>query len=427
MKARVESVSTFIPSPGLGIAVSASTYYTQLDGLDLISIHSHISRSDTADVGYVRRSNDNGVTWTKPEIRETNFPHPDGTLRTGPSGGYVDPATGRYITITNEAVLPTDDPLEGMRQWYLNYAVSDDGGRTDIAAGQIIHEGDDYDAIHYLPGVWRGRNCVMIGDMGQRPLTRSDGTILVPVQTSPVGPDGDYHNPGAGYTWTDCMLLMGRWNTASSEGAVGNGGAVSNGGAVGTIAWTASERICGDPARTSRGMIEPTIAELSDSSLIMVMRGSNDAMPDMPGYRWISRSHDGGMTWTEPTPWTYADGTPFYSPSAMSRLMSWRDGRLFWIGNISPENPRGNSPRYPLVIGEVDRMTGLLIGDPVHVIDDRKPDESPHLTLSNFYAREDRITGGIALHMTRLFANDFRVEGKIDWTADALLYNISID
>jgi hypothetical protein len=409
MKVRIESVSTFLPSPGPGVAVSASTYYTRHDGLDLISIHSHISRSDTADVAYVRRSSDNGSTWSEPELHETNFPHPDGTRRTGPSGGYVDPASGRYITVTNEAVLPTDDPLEGMRQWYLNYAVSDDGGRTDITAGQIIHEGDDYDAILHLPGVWRGRNCVMIGDMGQRPLTRSDGTILVPVQTSPVGPDGDYHNPGTGFTWTDCMLLMGQWNDD------------------GSLAWTASERVCGDPARTSRGMIEPTIAELSDGSLIMVMRGSNDAFADVSGYRWISRSHDGGMTWTKPAPWTYADETQFYSPSAMSRLMSWRDGRLFWIGNISRENPRGNSPRYPLVIGEVDHTTGLLIGDPVHIIDDRKPDESPHLTLSNFYTREDRVTGGIVLHMTRLFANDFRIDGKIDWTADALQYNISID
>ena len=117
----------------------------------------------------------------------------------------------------------------------------------------------------------------------------------------------------------------------------------------------------------------------------------------------------------------------FHSPSSTSQLFPWRDGRLFWVGNISPTNPKGNSPRYPLVIGEVDRDSGLLIGDPVHVIDDRQPGESEHLTLSNFYAREDRETGHLLLHMSRLFAHDARRDGAIDWTADALQYRISLD
>jgi hypothetical protein len=35
-------------------------------------------------------------------------------------------------------------------------------------------------------------------------------------------------------------------------------------------------------------------------------------------------------------------------------------------------------------------------------------------------------TGGILLHMSRLFARDFRVGGKADWTADALLYRLDV-
>ena len=409
MHAEVVSCEVFVARPRDGVAIHASSYYTRATGGDLVSIHGIESRSDTLDVAYVRRSADNGHTWSDPEEHDTNFPHPDGTFRTGPSGGYVDPPTGRYLVIGNEAVLPTDDPLEGMRQWYLVYSVSEDGGETDIVREQVIHEGNEYDETHHLPGVWRGRNCAMMGDLGQRPLTRSDGVILVPIQSSPVGPDGEYHNPGAGFTWTDCMLLMGSWKP--------DGG----------IAWTASERVCGDPERTSRGLIEPTIAELDDGSLIMVMRGSNDRIPNMPGYRWIGRSRDGGETWSDPVPWTYADGKLFHSPSSTSQLIPWRDGRLFWVGNISPTNPKGNSPRYPLAIGEVDRDSGLLIGDPVHVIDDRQPGESIHLTLSNFYAREDRESGHLLLHMTRLFAHDERRDGAIDWTADALQYRISLD
>ncbi len=64
--------------------------------------------------------------------------------------------------------------------------------------------------------------------------------------------------------------------------------------------------------------------------------------------------------------------------------------------------------------------------DTVASIDDLQPDESPYLTLSNFYAREDRETGELLLHMTRLFAQDFRVDGNTDWTADSLIYRIDV-
>jgi len=409
VKATVISCEVFVPSPREGVATHGSSYYTSLDSDRLMSIHGHESRSDTCDASFMRLSDDNGRTWSESTELPASFEHPGGTGRRHNGGGYVDPATGRYVTIRAEGVLPTDDPLEGMRQWKLHYTVSEDGGLTRVVDEQIVHEGDEFDEVHHLPGVSVGKNCAMMGDLGQRPLTRSDGAILVPVQSSPAGPDGHYANPGAGYTYTDCMLLIGRWSDDCR------------------IRWTASERIVGDPDRSTRGMIEPTIAELADGSLIMVMRGSNDARPDLPGNRWLARSSDGGMTWTTPEPWTFTDGTAFFSPSSTSQLIPWSDGRLFWMGNMCDENPSGNSPRYPIVLGEVGRDTGLFLRDTVTTIDDRKPDESPHLTLSNFYGRQDRETGDLLLHMTRLFARDFRRDGAIDWTADAMLYRIGVE
>ncbi|OGV83874.1 MAG: hypothetical protein A2340_12235 [Lentisphaerae bacterium RIFOXYB12_FULL_60_10] len=156
------------------------------------------------------------------------------------------------------------------------------------------------------------------------------------------------------------------------------------------------------------------------------MRGSNDKHPEWPGWRWRALSGDGGETWSQPEPWMYADGGSFFSPSACSQLVPWKDGRIFWLGNIAPENPCGNSPRYPFVIGEVDPRSGNLRRETVRRIDDRAADESPHLTLSNFYAREDRVTGELLLHMTRLFAKDFRKDNTVDWTADAQLYRIGV-
>ena len=242
----------------------------------------------------------------------------------------------------------------------------------------------------------------MIGDRGQRPLTRSDGAILVPVQSSPVGPDGDYWNPGAGFTYTDCMLLIGRWRED------------------GRLAWRCSERIVGDPERSTRGLIEPTIAELEDGSLLMVMRGSNDARPELFGHKWMARSRDGGESWSEPEPWRYADGEVFHSPSACSQLIPDVDGRLLWMGNICGENPRGNSPRYPMIIGEVDRETGLLIRDSVAAVDDRGEGEDERLTLSNFYTREDRETGELLLHLPRFYGGGRR-------ETDLLLYRIAVE
>jgi hypothetical protein len=76
------------------------------------------------------------------------------------------------------------------------------------------------------------------------------------------------------------------------------------------------------------------------------------------------------------------------------------------------------------VVGEVDRQSGRLIERTVRVVDDRRPDDGPDLALSNFSAHEDRATGEIVLHLTRLFA---RSHGESrDWTADAEVYRIPV-
>jgi len=407
MKAKVLQREVFVRSAGPGIAVLAASYYCSRNRKDLLSIHKHMSRSDTADITYVRRSSDGGRTWTAAEAWPTRFEAAGGTGRRHPRGGHVDLSNGRYVDVWTEGVLPNDEPLEGMKRWTLHYSVSEDGGKTTRINEPVIQDGPGFDESHPLPGVTVGRNCVMIGDLTCRPLTLSDGTILMPVQSTPTGPDGNYHNPGSGYTYTDTMVLRGRWRPD------------------GRIAWEASERVKGDPALSTRGMIEPTVVELADSRILMVMRGSNDRKPELQGRKWCSFSKDGGRTWTPPVPWAYTDGQAFYSPSACSQLVPHSSGKLFWIGNICEHNPVGNLPRYPIVLAEVDITTGGLIRDSVSALDDRQPGENERLTLSNFYVREDRDTGDLLLHMTRLFAKA-PTASKPDWTADALLYRIDV-
>ena len=73
-----------------------------------------------------------------------------------------------------------------------------------------------------------------------------------------------------------------------------------------------------------------------------------------------------------------------------------------------------------MVIGEVDRRAGLLKRTSIRTIDTLQEGEDPVLSLSNFYAREDRRTRDIAVHMTRLLA---RPGG---WAGDAFLYSAPV-
>jgi len=395
------SREVFLAAPGKGTAVMAFAYYTRKSGLDMMSIEQRWSRSDTIDVSYYRYSTDNGRTWSDPEERATGEKRPDGMLRRHLRGGYVDPRTGRFLEFWNEGLLPSDDPLEGMRRWNIFYTVSEKGDRDNGAAQQIVHQGNEFDATHPLPGVYTGKNCVMLGDSTCRPITMKDGSILVPVQITPLGPDGRYHNPGGGYTYTEAAVLHGRW-----QGRV--------------LMWRMSDRVKGDPQLSTRGMVEPSIAALDNGRLLMVMRGSNDQKFDLPSHRWVSYSTDGGWKWSTPEPWTYDNGKAFFSPSSCSQLLRHSGGKLFWIGNINQNNPRGNRPRYPLYLGQVDSRSGVLVRESLIVVDDRQTGEDEILTLSNFYAREDRETRQIVIHMTRMFAFP---DG---WVGDAQIYRVSV-
>ena len=84
----------------------------------------------------------------------------------------------------------------------------------------------------------------------------------------------------------------------------------------------------------------------------------------------------------------------------MSQLFTHSSGRVFWIGNITPDNPNGNLPRYPLVVGEVERKTLRLVKQSMLELDTRKPGEG-QVDLSHFRAQEDRETKEIILTVPR--------------------------
>lgn len=400
----------FLPAPRAGTRVCACAFYTRRTGVDMMSRHAYATRSDTADVAFRRFSKDNGKTWSDPVEVQTNKRVEAGTLRRFQYPGFVDPETGTLITFILQGILPTDNPLEGMKHWTLRYALSRDGGHTVCHEAQVIQAGDEFSAEHPLPGVRVGKNAVMIGDTTCTPIRLRTGEILQPVQITPIGPDGEYYNPGGGYTYHDAAVLIGRWNQSQ------------------TVDWTLSARVKADPARSTRGMFEPTVAQMPDDRILMVLRGSNDRKPDLPGYRWYAVSADRGRTWSIPQPWTYTDGKPFFSPSSCSQLLRHSNGRIYWIGNISPNNTRGNHPRYPLVIGEVDRKSFKLLKQTICTIDDRGPGDPAALQISNFYAYEDRQSYHIVVHCSP-FPRPHPLSASkpkkgLDWTSDAFVYRI---
>lgn len=159
----------FLASPGAGTAVLAATYYTRPEGRELLSLHQLMSRSDTVEVAYLRHSADHGRTWSAAIGVPTLEPRPDGKLRRALRGGVADPVTGRFVRFYLEALLPNDDPLEGMRRWQVFYAVSADGGRSWNVDEPVVHRGDGFSREHPLPGVHVGRNAFMVGDLASVP------------------------------------------------------------------------------------------------------------------------------------------------------------------------------------------------------------------------------------------------------------------
>lgn len=339
-------------------------------------------------------SADNGRTWqafTPAPDFDSKLPH---GYRRERHPLFVDHSNGRVISFINAMDTPGVDPNEieppvALQSYYPRYRVSTDGGRTYLFDEPVIQHAGNFTPDHPFDGVWKGKNALFTGDCGSILLRTRDGHILVPAQACLLADDGkSLASPGGGWTYTDVVVLIGAWTKDAH------------------IEWESSDRVVADSKRSTRGLIEPTIAEMPDGRLLMIMRGSNGGPKDpkfeLPSYKWFAVSADGGHHWTKPEPWTYSDGSTLLSPSSMSQLLSHSNGHTYWIGNISPTNPRGNDPRHPLLIGEIDPKSLKLIKDSVTSIDDLRREDKQGVELSTHAtAFEDRETGDIVIPMLR--------------------------
>ena len=373
-----------------------NTAYTSRDGNDLLQQYGIGVGSDTSGEYFRRTSGDNGRTWSEPSLIYKPEQTEKGVLRRIEACFFRDKEKDAILHFYDCCLYPNDMHSREVGKFTrIFFEISFDGGKTFNKQEQIIQKG--FDAEDWAKGVIYGRNSAVISFCA--PMKTSDKKIILPVQRNPLDYDryDQYKVPG------EAGCFVGEWKGDNIE-------------------WELSEMVRIDPKLSSRGLCEPAIAELSNGSFLMIMRGSNNGIPDKPGYKWRSVSEDKGYTWSKPEPLKYDMGGSFFSPATGSRLIrSSKNKKLYWISNIVKENPEGNRPRYPLQIAEVDEDKRAIIKETVNIVEDRQSEDSPLVQFSNFRVYEDRETKEFVLIMAR---EEERAER--DCTSPAYQYRIEI-
>lgn len=248
---------------------------------------------------YVFRSYDNGETWSKPVLL------------------MPDRGLAVYSTAVNviDGFVTVYSATHSGRFLNLNSVVmqSDDSGKKWTNIGH---------APHYP------KNC-FVRDM----LRLKNGNILLPVQYFPVPPEENTRLIIDSFGIADPRKQRAIWDAkidhvetnillSEDNGATytdNKGPVMKTGGGYPGWSWS-----------------EPTLAELSDGRIVMLMRW------DRSGRLWRSESSDGGRTWSEP------EKTDIPNPSNKPKLINLDDGRIALIN--TPNENCGFTNRNPLEI-----------------------------------------------------------------------------
>lgn len=282
-----------------------------------------------------------------------------------------------------------DDTVFGFLDYKLWYAVSTDGGQTYSEERPVVQAGAGFSPAHPVEYVWIGKNSFVYATLPPFLLRMSNGEVFLPCYYAPLDESGRYYNPRRTSCYSLVFGLIGTWNATGDD-----------------LTWSVTAPIRVTPEQSTGGLSECAVIELKNrpGHLLMAIRGSNegDCSGRVPCCKWKTLSTDYGRTWSEPSPLTFSDGTPFYSPSAQSNFWrSSRTGKVYWIGNISRVRPRGGWPRYPLVVAELDEEKLGIRRETVTVIDDRGLQDGSDMQLSNFGFVEDPATGHLLVCLNR--------------------------
>lgn len=382
----------YLPYPQPNVSAVISSTYTGASGLRCVEQLSYQVLDDVYQDPELRFSDDNGRTWSDWQrdtfgdiTRGKDFWWQwNGNGLTAPT---LDPESGLLVSVSMLRGYQDGDPRRiGLKtlHYFSFYSISADNGTTWIQGKQLQYEpGPEYSEAARETKAFLDKNqCWYYYNI----VALRSGGIAFPV--SHLVRRSDQHGQTTSYDCPRCFL--GRWNRARWD-----------------YDWTASE-----PIAMARGLSdyleEPWLAELADGRLLIDMRGTNAGLPKqpdgtmVPGRHWYALSHDQGRTWSEVRDWRYDTGEPFYSPATMAKILRHSvNGKLYWFGNISRTPPAGNSPRYPLVIAEIDETQPALKKGSLTTIDDYDPARHmPAVQFSNFSVFENRQTHQFELYLS---------------------------
>ncbi|MFH1008464.1 MAG: sialidase family protein [Candidatus Latescibacterota bacterium] len=337
----------------------------------------------------VRRSEDNGRTWT---ILEPWTPRQElGAGRylsaTLPEF-YLDPENGRMFR-----TFRTSEELEGIKPWDIrapagrikNYVqVSDDAGITWSTPEQLIQTGEGFDEVHWAKDIWYGKNYGAIE--GLRPLKLSDGKILVNFWMAHLFENGSMRSPEDNGFLHQNSCLFGSWRSDGSG-----------------LDWEMGDYVTLPRTHSADGADEISVDFLPDGRLFQIIRARYLGLPqaEYPSSKFFALSSDCGRTWTEPEALRYTDGQLALSPASLGNVFrSKKNGRFHLITNLNDWPCYNCDPRSTLQIAEIDTDTLCIIRESVTPIETRKAGQPMGIRFSNWRSYEDRETGDIVLFMT---------------------------
>jgi len=348
------------------------------------------------DKGEVRRSEDNGRTWSMVESWDCGGPIDDVRqfCRDVPHC-WSDPKSDKVVRIWHENenrtnIVPWHPQNIGYLTRKMFYQVSSDQGQTWSDARQLIAQGCDENK--WAPGIVFGRNSTVIST---KPYLQDDnGRFMLPYNGLILFGD-TIHNPDipaelASPDGTHQFLSGYFFGTWQDDG---------------DVMWQMGEGVTLPQEYSCDGADEPSGDFLPNGDLFVVYRARTfpNTGQKLPGMHYYAISHDQGKSWDPPQPLVFDDGSYAMAPACLPNVFrSSKNGRVYVITNFTEHIPENCDPRNELYIVEIDPETCRIIRNSMTAIERAEPEEGvwPPPRFSNFTWYEDRQTGDLVFFMT---------------------------
>ena len=271
-----------------------------------------------------------------------------------------------------------------------------------------MDERDEYDEKHWAPGVTYGVQGAR--SSGQHQFLPNDTLVIGFDIMQPDQPSN--FPPGISSYYINTIYAQARLSEDRQE-----------------LSWRFGDMIEVSYPKSMVGCCEAGLAWLGDEGLFNTMRCQGNEAREIQSIRYTTESADGGMTWSEPSPLEYKDGSTVWTPSSPHRFYrSSETGKTYVVANFLPGPVFGQTPRYPLSIAEFDVENRHVIRDSVEVVQDLPEGAPKSRRYTNFSMYEERESLDLILQMEEQpkhveFEEMTRAE---DFEADCIQFRIRL-